>query len=83
MDDSQPRSMTIMVKTFSQSVFGDTLPNPTLVIVLKVKYMAVMYFSCWRSMSIGRRGGRRCNVRDHGNSGGGSGGRRCMWWLEW
>lgn len=44
-ENSQPRSITMIVKTFSQSVLGDTLPKPTLVMVLKVKYMAVMYFS--------------------------------------
>lgn len=44
-DNSQPSSITMIVKTFSQSVLGDTLPKPTLVMVLKVKYMAVMYFS--------------------------------------
>lgn len=44
-NNSQPSSITMIVKTFSQSVLGDTLPKPTLVMVLKVKYMAVMYFS--------------------------------------
>lgn len=46
--DSQPSSIIVIVKTFSQSVLGDTLPKPTLVMVLKVKYIAVMYFSCSR-----------------------------------
>ena len=29
---------------FSELVLGDTLPNPTLVKLLKVKYKAVTYF---------------------------------------
>ena len=36
-------SMTQMEKTFSELVFGDTLPKPTLVRLLNVKYSAVMY----------------------------------------
>ena len=36
-------SMTQIEKTFSELVFGETLPNPTLVRELNVKYSAVMY----------------------------------------
>ncbi len=34
-----------MEKIFSELVFGDTFPNPTLVRLLKVKYRAVTYLS--------------------------------------
>lgn len=34
-----------MEKIFSELVLGDTLPNPTLVKLLKVKYRAVTYLS--------------------------------------
>lgn len=37
--------MTQMEKIFSELVFGETLPNPTLVKLLKVKYRAVTYLS--------------------------------------
>ena len=40
-----PMSMTQMEKIFSELVFGDTFPNPTLVRLLKVKYRAVTYLS--------------------------------------
>ena len=40
-----PTSMTMTEKTFSEFVFGETLPKPTDVKLLKVKYMAVMYLS--------------------------------------
>lgn len=36
-------SMTQMENTFSEFVFGETLPKPTDVRLLKVKYKAVMY----------------------------------------
>jgi len=35
-----------MLKIFSEFVFGDTFPNPTLVKLLNVKYNAVTYFDC-------------------------------------
>lgn len=35
--NSQPMTMTQMEKIFSELVFGETLPNPTLVKLLKVK----------------------------------------------
>ena len=35
--------MTHMEKIFSEFVFGDTFPNPTLVRLLNVKYSAVTY----------------------------------------
>lgn len=38
-------TMTQMEKIFSEFVFGDTLPNPTLVKLLRVKYRAVTYLS--------------------------------------
>lgn len=38
-------SMTQMEKIFSGLVFGETLPKPTLVRLLKVKYKAVTYLS--------------------------------------
>ena len=36
-------SITQMEKIFSEFVFGETLPNPTLVRLLNVKYSAVTY----------------------------------------
>lgn len=36
-----PISIIIMVKTFSAVVFADTLPNPTEVRLVNVKYNAV------------------------------------------
>lgn len=42
---SQPISMTQMEKIFSGLVLGETLPKPTLVRLLKVKYKAVTYLS--------------------------------------
>jgi hypothetical protein len=36
--------MTIIENVFSLFVFGEILPNPTLVKLEKVKYNAVMYF---------------------------------------
>lgn len=42
---SQPMSMTQMEKIFSGLVLGETLPKPTLVKLLKVKYRAVTYLS--------------------------------------
>lgn len=41
-----PTSITHIVKIFSGSVFGATLPNPTDVNVVNVKYNAVMYLDC-------------------------------------
>ena len=38
-------SMVQMEKIFSELVFGETLPNPTLVKLLNVKYRAVTYLS--------------------------------------
>lgn len=38
-----PISITQMENIFSVLVFGDTLPNPTLVKLLSVKYSAVTY----------------------------------------
>lgn len=38
-----PISMTITVNTFSPFVLADTFPNPTVVILVSVKYSAVMY----------------------------------------
>ena len=38
-------SMTQMEKIFSELVLGETLPKPTLVRLLKVKYRAVTYLS--------------------------------------
>ena len=43
-DYSHPISITQMPNTFSELVLGDTLPKPTDVRLLKVKYKAVMYF---------------------------------------
>lgn len=37
--------MTQMEKIFSELVFGETFPKPTLVRLLKVKYRAVTYLS--------------------------------------
>lgn len=39
--DSHPTNMTQIVKIFSASVFGATLPNPTDVRDVNVKYKAV------------------------------------------
>ena len=39
----QPIIITIMAYIFSFDVLGATLPNPTDVKVVKVKYMDVMY----------------------------------------
>ncbi len=39
-------SMRQMVKIFSASVFGDTLPKPTDVRPVMVKYTDVMYRDC-------------------------------------
>ena len=44
----QPINMTRIVKIFSASVFAATLPNPTLVKLLNVKYKAVTYFA-WKT----------------------------------
>lgn len=41
--DLHPTSITHTVNIFSVSVFGATLPNPTEVREVKVKYRAVMY----------------------------------------
>lgn len=41
-DNLHPMSITIIVNIFSASVFGATLPNPTEVRLLKVKYSAVI-----------------------------------------
>jgi len=38
-------SIMMMVKTFSAVVFAETLPNPTEVRLVKVKYKAVEYVS--------------------------------------
>lgn len=38
-----PTSITTIVNPFSISVFGATLPNPTLVNDVHVKYKAVIY----------------------------------------
>lgn len=38
-----PTNITQMVKIFSASVFGATLPKPTLVKEVNVKYKAVTY----------------------------------------
>lgn len=38
-------SITQIEKIFSELVFGDTFPKPTLVRLLKVKYRAVTYLS--------------------------------------
>lgn len=40
---SPPIIITQTENIFSASVFGDTFPKPTLVILLRVKYNAVMY----------------------------------------
>lgn len=48
-----PTSMTHMVNIFSASVFGATLPNPTDVNEVNVKYKAVMYLDCgWEENNI-------------------------------
>ena len=39
-----PTNIAIIPKTFSEFVFGATLPNPTDESDVKVKYKAVMYF---------------------------------------
>lgn len=44
--DLHPISITQMENIFSVLVFGETLPNPTLVKLLSVKYKAVTYFDC-------------------------------------
>jgi hypothetical protein len=38
-----PMSITRMAIIFSLAVFGATLPNPTLVRVVNIKYMLVTY----------------------------------------
>lgn len=43
--NSPPISMMQMEKIFSELVFGETFPKPTLVRLLKVKYRAVTYLS--------------------------------------
>ena len=40
--DRPPISMAMMEKTFSALVLGDTLPKPTLVRLVQVKYRAEM-----------------------------------------
>lgn len=44
--NSHPTSITNIVNIFSASVFAATLPKPTLVRLLNVKYSAVTYFAC-------------------------------------
>ena len=46
--DLQPRSITMMEVSFSRLEFGATLPKPTLVSVVKMKYILVMYRDCRR-----------------------------------
>ena len=41
-----PASITNIVNIFSASVLAATLPKPTLVKLLNVKYKAVTYFAC-------------------------------------
>lgn len=41
-----PTNITHIVKIFSVSVFGATLPNPTEVKDVNVKYSAVIYRDC-------------------------------------
>ena len=43
MEYLQPISIIHIANIFSEFVFGDTFPNPTLVKLLKVKYNAVIY----------------------------------------
>lgn len=40
--NSPPTSMVQMEKIFSESVFADTLPKPTLVRLLRAKYREVI-----------------------------------------
>jgi hypothetical protein len=42
-----PVSIAQMVNIFSEVVFAETLPNPTVVIIEHVKYRAVTYNSKW------------------------------------
>ena len=46
--DLQPRSITKMEVSFSRLELGATLPKPTLVSVVKMKYILVMYRDCRR-----------------------------------
>ena len=46
--DLQPRSITMMEVSFSRLELGATLPKPTLVSVVKMKYILVMYRDCRR-----------------------------------
>ena len=44
--DLQPRSITRIDVNFSRLEFGATFPKPTLVSVVKMKYILVMYLDC-------------------------------------
>ena len=46
--DLQPRSITRMEVSFSRLELGATFPKPTLVSVVKMKYILVMYRDCRR-----------------------------------
>ena len=65
--DLQPRSITKMEVSFSRLELGATLPNPTLVRVVKMKYILVMYRDCRRrerKLLVGdffQKGGRECH----------------------
>lgn len=64
--NSPPIIIAIMEKIFSPTVLGATLPNPILVRVVIVKYMAVIYLE-WISgplvVSFGRYGVCICTVK--------------------
>lgn len=58
-----PTNITHIVKIFSASVFGATLPNPTEVKDVNVKYSAVIYRDCKNSKNKGREKKHMQSVR--------------------
>jgi hypothetical protein len=78
-------SMRVIVNIFSASVLGDTLPNPTEVSPVIVKYTDVIYRD-WNGLEwtpkkkINRRGGEKLrNVSPSGFVGGKQRGNSYLW----